>query len=195
MYVQYVWWIWATYLLCMCYVCMDVFMYVCMCVNSTICLWETLGVIIHLHTYIGIYILHTYVWLVVSIASSYPDLYFLKIFHVYIQYVYMYVCIVCMFDVQYVCMYVCMYVYSMFSFKFLFVWLVYKVHKPEACQSVLVGDSISKINGVPVTGFNFNGNNIHTYYTYVAIKAICNKYYTTLVFVSTTCMYICMYVY
>eukprot|EP01036_Dinobryon_divergens_P025339 gene25339-33873_t len=35
--------------------------------------------------------------------------------------------------------------------------IVGQVHKPETCTGVMVGDSISKINGVPVTGFNFNG--------------------------------------
>ena len=36
--------------------------------------------------------------------------------------------------------------------------VVGQVHKPDVCKGVLAGDTISKINGVPVTGFNFNGD-------------------------------------
>lgn len=32
------------------------------------------------------------------------------------------------------------------------------VQKPDLCRGVLPGDSISKINGLPVAGMSFNGN-------------------------------------
>ena len=36
--------------------------------------------------------------------------------------------------------------------------VVGQVHKPEVCIGVMPGDTISKINGVAVTGCNFNGD-------------------------------------